>query len=153
MFSLASVGAEPCRQNGPSDHRAADVDNGHNPGRTGIHRAEGVVVLNQIHEQRWVALPAAAAERVAALERENAQLHEALASRIVLEQAKGVLAERFQLGLSLAFELLRRSARSERRRIHELAAEVVGSPHLPVRVEALAAELAARDATPEVSRD
>ena len=54
------------------------------------------------------------------------QLETALTSRIVIEQAKGVLAERHGIGVNEAFERLRRAARSERRRIHELAAEVVG---------------------------
>lgn len=58
------------------------------------------------------------------LERENVQLREALSSRIVIEQAKGVLAERFRLDLEQAFELLRRAARSNRMSIHELAASV-----------------------------
>jgi hypothetical protein len=79
------------------------------------------------------------------LRRENERLRTALESRIVIEQAKGVLAERFRLDLERSFELLRRSARSERRRIHELAAEVVGSRRSPERIEALAAEIGAVD--------
>jgi AmiR/NasT family two-component response regulator len=62
------------------------------------------------------------------LERENAQLREALASRILIEQAKGVLAERFRIDVGQAFEVLRRSARARRRRLHEVAAEVVAGP-------------------------
>jgi hypothetical protein len=53
------------------------------------------------------------------------QLEEALGSRIVIEQAKGVLAERFGIGVDEAFELLRGSARSGRRNLHDFAAEVV----------------------------
>ena len=59
------------------------------------------------------------------------QLEQALTSRIVIEQAKGVLAERYGLPLDEAFERLRREARSSRRRIHELAAEVVGGETQP----------------------
>jgi AmiR/NasT family two-component response regulator len=74
---------------------------------------------------------------------ENRQLREALESRIVIEQAKGVLAERYRLNTTLAFELLRRSARSERRRIHELAREVVANSSSPMGIETFAAEVCA----------
>ena len=53
------------------------------------------------------------------------QLEQALTSRIVIEQAKGVLAERHRLAVNEAFELLRHEARSARRKIHDVAAEVV----------------------------
>jgi AmiR/NasT family two-component response regulator len=69
-----------------------------------------------------------------ALER-SGQLQQALESRIVIEQAKGVLAERFDLDVEEAFELLRRAARSNRLRIHELAAVVVASKTSPPEIE------------------
>lgn len=53
------------------------------------------------------------------------QLQQALESRIVIEQAKGMLAERLGCDVSTAFEVLRHAARSSRRNIHELAAEVI----------------------------
>jgi len=53
------------------------------------------------------------------------QLELALTSRIVIEQAKGVLAERHGMAVSEAFELLRREARSARRKIHDVDADVV----------------------------
>jgi AmiR/NasT family two-component response regulator len=65
----------------------------------------------------------------------NGQLERALQSRIVIEQAKGVLAERYGLTVAAAFELLRASARSSRMRIHPLAAEVVGSKQSPLAIE------------------
>jgi AmiR/NasT family two-component response regulator len=83
--------------------------------------------------------------RVEALERENAQLREALSSRVVIEQAKGVLSERYRLDTARAFELLQRAARSERRRIHELAAQVVDTRQSPPRIDALAAAFGALD--------
>lgn len=69
--------------------------------------------------------------RLEAAERLNAQLQQALDSRVVIEQAKGVLAERYQIGVERAFEVLRRAARTSRTRIHALAAGVVGSRQSP----------------------
>ena len=74
--------------------------------------------------------------RLSILERENAQLREALSSRIVIEQAKGVLAERFSLGIDEAFELLRSGARSSRLPIHDLAASVTTAHVTPPEIEA-----------------
>lgn len=53
------------------------------------------------------------------------QLETALTSRIVIEQAKGILAERHGIDVDEAFERLRRASRNAGRRIHDLAAEVV----------------------------
>jgi len=61
----------------------------------------------------------------------NAQLQHALDSRIRIEQAKGVLAERLQLTPDEAFDVLRRAARTTRMRLHDLAARVVESPATP----------------------
>ena len=72
---------------------------------------------------------------VADLVRKNAQLELALSSRVVIEQAKGMLAERFQISVDHAFELLRRAARSNRMRIHELARRVVDERETPVEIE------------------
>jgi hypothetical protein len=63
-----------------------------------------------------------------------AQLQQALDSRVVIEQAKGIIAERYGLGMDDAFKLLRRGARSNRMRIHELAARVVHSPTTPPQI-------------------
>lgn len=60
----------------------------------------------------------------ALLER-NRQLEQALQSRIVIEQAKGMLAERFSVVPDEAFELLRRGARNHRVRVHDLARRVI----------------------------
>jgi AmiR/NasT family two-component response regulator len=70
-------------------------------------------------------------ELVTSLLEENQQLQRALDSRIVIEQAKGVLAERYELGIDDAFDLLRRSARNHRLRLHALAAAVVASRETP----------------------
>jgi AmiR/NasT family two-component response regulator len=59
------------------------------------------------------------------------QLQTALESRIVVEQAKGVLAERFHLNVEDAFELLRYAARSSRTSLHGLAHDVVSEQTTP----------------------
>ena len=59
------------------------------------------------------------------LREENSQLRGALASRIVIEQAKGVLIERLDLPAEDVFELLRVAARRTRMNIHDVAAEIL----------------------------
>ena len=54
------------------------------------------------------------------------QLQTALNSRLIIEQAKGVLAEREQTDMSEAFELLRGYARRKRVKLSGVAAAVVG---------------------------
>ncbi len=49
------------------------------------------------------------------------QLEGALNSRVVIEQAKGVLAERLELDMGQAFELMRGHARAQNRRLSEVA--------------------------------
>lgn len=53
------------------------------------------------------------------------QLQAALNSRLIIEQAKGVLSERERIGMSAAFEMLRRYARRTGRHLSEVAAAVV----------------------------
>ncbi len=75
-----------------------------------------------------------------------AQLEHALAHRVRVEQAIGVLTERHRLPPRQSFELLRAAARSRGRRVQELADEVlanVTNPLLPV-AEELARPQAAR---------
>lgn len=54
-----------------------------------------------------------------------AQLQHALTSRVVIEQAKGIIAERLGIGVDVAFTALRQYARSNNNRIAELSASVV----------------------------
>jgi transcriptional regulator with GAF, ATPase, and Fis domain len=56
---------------------------------------------------------------------ERDQLQAALTSRVVIEQAKGVLAERWRCTVDEAFEALRRHARANRLRLAECARQVV----------------------------
>lgn len=53
------------------------------------------------------------------------QLQTALNSRVTIEQAKGVLAERFQLEIGEAFTALRQYARRHNRRLSDVAQAVV----------------------------
>jgi transcriptional regulator with GAF, ATPase, and Fis domain len=53
------------------------------------------------------------------------QLQTALSSRIQLEQAKGVLAERARLPMDQAFQLMRSYARSHNRRLSDVAAQII----------------------------
>ena len=59
------------------------------------------------------------------------QLQTALNSRVVIEQAKGVIAERRQLGMDESFTLLRSTARSSSRRLSDLARAVVEGSEIP----------------------
>jgi transcriptional regulator with GAF, ATPase, and Fis domain len=53
------------------------------------------------------------------------QLQSALNSRILVEQAKGLLAERFRVSVDEAFGLLRTNARNRNRRLSDLAQAVI----------------------------
>ena len=59
------------------------------------------------------------------------QLEHALAARVVVEQAIGVLTERQRSSPRDAFERLRKVARSRGRKVHDLAREVVASATEP----------------------
>jgi hypothetical protein len=62
------------------------------------------------------------------------QLQGALESRIMVEQAKGVLAALLDVEIDAAFELLRRAARNHGVNLHDLAARLVAERELPAEV-------------------
>ena len=77
----------------------------------------------------------AALIRAAAESQANAQiigqLEHALHHRVVIEQAKGILMEREGLDPAGAFDRLRKAARAVRRRVSQVAGEVVAGHPLP----------------------
>lgn len=56
----------------------------------------------------------------------NEQLNHALTSRVTIEQAKGIVAEREQLDMPDAFDRLRSYARAHNRRLHDVASDLIG---------------------------
>ncbi|MDP9303016.1 MAG: ANTAR domain-containing protein [Actinomycetota bacterium] len=72
-----------------------------------------------------------------AQERKVSQLQAALDSRVAIEQAIGILAERFGLPFPDAFELLRAAARNSRREVRALAEELGNSRETPPEIAEL----------------
>ena len=76
------------------------------------------------------------ADRLIAAQRKIAQLEEALQSRIIIEQAKGILAERLAISVGEAFDILRYAARSHHLKLREIARDVVEGGQTPAPVVA-----------------
>jgi ANTAR domain len=91
--------------------------------------------------------PTKEADEAARLAVTVAQLEHALAARVRVEQAIGVLAERHRLRPRQAFDLLRNAARSRGEKVTEIAGTVVDSasnPLLPLPEELARKQLPAR---------
>jgi len=71
----------------------------------------------------------------------NEQLNHALNSRIVIEQAKGMIAERKGLDMANAFALLRNHARQHNRRLADVASNVTNGILQPAVLDPLSGHL------------
>jgi ANTAR domain-containing protein len=80
----------------------------------------------------------------ASLER-RAQLEHALQSRVAIEQAKGVVAERYGLDLEEAFQLIRRAARTHRMKLQELVRAIRPGEASPPELSAVIGKAAHHD--------
>jgi hypothetical protein len=93
---------------------------------SGAHRLPAVSEVRDVADRSG---ESGEAERLAVT---VAQLEHALASRVRVEQAIGVLAERHRLRPREAFDLLRKASRSRGARVTELAHDVVASTANPL---------------------
>jgi hypothetical protein len=75
----------------------------------------------------------------------RAQLEHALNSRVAIEQAKGVIAERYGLGIDEAFQLIRRAARTNRMKLQDLVRAIKPGEDTPPEVAAVLTEGSQRD--------
>jgi AmiR/NasT family two-component response regulator len=66
-----------------------------------------------------------------ALIREIVTLREAVQTRDVIGQAKGILMERFLIDADAAFALLQRTSQETNTRVHDLAARLASTGKLP----------------------
>jgi AmiR/NasT family two-component response regulator len=69
-----------------------------------------------------------------AQERKVGQLQAALDARVIIEQAIGILAERFVLPFADAFEVLRAAARNSRLEVRVVAEELRASRETPLSI-------------------
>ncbi len=105
----------------------------------GYHRAvessaeHGAVTMLIEDERLPVALRRLMAVTGASFE-QRAQLERALKTRIVVEQAKGVLTERFRVRPEEAYEVLRGTARFRQLKVHDLACAVVENADTPAAI-------------------
>jgi AmiR/NasT family two-component response regulator len=69
----------------------------------------------------------------------RAHLEHALDSRITIEQAKGIVAERYGLEVDEAFQLIRQAARTNRMKLYDLVAAIRPGQETPPELAALIA--------------
>jgi hypothetical protein len=70
-----------------------------------------------------------------------AQLQHALDSRVAVEQAKGILAERYAITPRDAFELIRLAARTNHLKVNSVANDVLASRQTPSEIRDLLSQL------------
>lgn len=90
-----------------------------------------VTELSEFERETLEALVARLLSASGATYERQLQLETALRTRIVIEQAKGVVAERLNLSMSDAFELIRRSARNRCEKLHDVAETIVQDRSVP----------------------
>jgi hypothetical protein len=73
----------------------------------------------------WIALAVGTADAVAATARELDDLHVAMKTRAVIEQAKGILIERYKINEDKAFKVLTRSSQVQNVKLRKVAEELV----------------------------
>jgi GAF domain-containing protein len=73
----------------------------------------------------WIALAIGHADFTAQTAEELAHLKTAMKSRAVIEQAKGILAERFKITAEMAFTMLSRASQDGNVKLREVASELV----------------------------
>jgi ANTAR domain len=67
----------------------------------------------------------------------RAQLEHALQSRVAIEQAKGILAERYGFEVDESFELIRRASRTNRMKLQDLVRRIRPREPLPPELQAV----------------
>ena len=67
----------------------------------------------------------------------RAQLERALQSRVAIEQAKGIVAERYGLDVEEAFQLIRRAARTHRMKLRDLVGTIKPGQESPPELAGL----------------
>src|SRR3954462_10298523 len=124
-IGFRSVMAVPMRQNGNTigglnmfSNRSGDLSDGRLRLATALTHLATLAIFHQQSARRSAELAD--------------QLQHALNSRVVIEQAKGVIAERLGVGMEAAFDRIRRYARDHNRKLGEVAAAVIkGEVSLP----------------------
>jgi AmiR/NasT family two-component response regulator len=98
-------------------------------------------VANQFEGVETRAVPAQIAAEMERLvvyadaqERKVSELQAALDSRVIIEQAIGILAERFDLSLADASEVLRSAAPNSRQEVRAVAEELRASRETPLAI-------------------
>jgi GAF domain-containing protein len=80
----------------------------------------------------WIAVAVGNARHAARTMEELADMHAAMASRAVIEQAKGILMERHSVNEDDAFRLLTRASQDSNTKLRAVAVELVRTGALPV---------------------
>ncbi len=86
--------------------------------------SEGVGAFGELAEAIGLVFAAHAAIALTAARQEE-NLHDAVASRDVIGQAKGILIERHRVTPEQAFAMLRRASQDRNVKLHEVAAQLV----------------------------